>query len=131
MIGIKAMDHINMRVKSLADSVEFYRDNFGFEVREDHANEPDEPWVILGRPGVAYLCLYEHPEKEPDPDSLRINHFGFVLEDFESALEKLRSSGVKILYGGPVDWPKSRSIYIVDPSGYEIELAERFGGGLG
>jgi lactoylglutathione lyase len=33
-------------------------------------------------------------------------------------------------YGGSVQWPKSRSVYISDPNGYEIELAEIWGGGL-
>jgi hypothetical protein len=29
---------------------------------------------------------------------------------------------VQILYGGEVDWEKSKSVYMVDPNGYEIEL---------
>jgi hypothetical protein len=29
-----------------------------------------------------------------------------------------------------VAWQKSRSIYIKDPNGYEIELSEVWGGGL-
>jgi len=37
---------------------------------------------------------------------------------------------VKILYGGEVDWEKSKSVYVVDPSGYEIELSQLVGGGL-
>ena len=38
--------------------------------------------------------------------------------------------GVNILYGGAVDWGRSNSVYITDPSGWEIELTEQFGGGL-
>ena len=38
--------------------------------------------------------------------------------------------GAEILYGGVVDWETSRSVYIVDPSGYEVELAEISGGGI-
>jgi len=29
-----------------------------------------------------------------------------------------------------VDWGESRSVYIIDPNGDEIELSERQGGGL-
>ena len=130
MVGIKGIDHINMRVKNLKKSVEFYRKNFGFEVKEDHAGEAEEPWVILGLPGAVYLCLYEHPEKKQRDDALRISHFGFALEDFDQAMMELLSNGVKFLYGGPVNWPRSRSLYIEDPSGHEIELSEKFGGGL-
>lgn len=129
MIRVKSIDHINMRVKNLAQSVEFYRKNFGFEMKEDHAAD-EEPWVIVGLPGVAYLCLYEHPQKKIREDALKVSHFGFALEDFASALEALRSNGVEVLYGGAVQWPQSRSLYIKDPSGHEIELAEKVGGGL-
>lgn len=123
------MDHINMRVRNLAESVEFYRSLFGFEIKENHADDREEPWMILGRPGVAYLCLYEHPDKVRQQEALRINHFGWVLEDFEAAAEELRARGVRILYDGPVEWQHSRSLYIQDPNGYEIELSEKFGGG--
>ena len=130
MIGVKAVDHINMRVKSLDESVKFYRTVFGFEVKEDHSGEADEPWVILGLPGVAYLCLYQHPAKEVGDDGLRISHFGLVVEDLAQAQAELLKNRVKILYGGPVEWPRSHSLYILDPNGYEIELTDKFGGGL-
>ena len=131
MISVKAIDHINMRVKSLSASVEFYRNNFGFVVKEDHRDDPEEPWLILGLPGVAYLCLYEHSEKNVSDEGLRISHFGFVLSDFDEAHQSLQSNGVRLLYGGVVNWPASRSLYVQDPSGHEIELTEIFGGGLG
>lgn len=130
MIGVKAVDHINMRVKDLKESVEFYRTNFGFAIKEDHSGEAEEPWVILGLPGAAYLCLYQHPYKVMSDDHLHISHFGLVVEDLAQAQAELLKNRVKILYGGPVEWPRSRSIYIQDPSGYEIELTDTFGGGL-
>lgn len=130
MIGIKGIDHINMRVKNLNASIEFYTKLFGFEMKEDQ-RKAHEPWAIVGLANIAYLCLYEHPGKEVPFEGLTINHFGLVLSDFDDAIKKLNDNGVQILYGGPVDWPKSRSIYIKDPSGHEIELAEKVGGGLG
>jgi catechol 2,3-dioxygenase-like lactoylglutathione lyase family enzyme len=129
VIAISRIDHINMRVHNLNESMEFYRRNFGFEIKEDHASD-SEPWVIIGVPDIAYLCLYEHPGKSKPTDGLTINHFGFALNDFDRALEMLKRNGVEILYGGAVDWPRSRSLYIKDPSGHEIELAEKVGGGL-
>jgi lactoylglutathione lyase len=130
MIGIECIDHINMRVKNLEKSIEFYQTVFGFQMKEDKRSER-EPWAIIGLPDVAYLCMYEHPGKAIPQEGLTINHFGFALSDFDGAITKLKEHDVTILYGGPVDWPKSRSIYIKDPSGHEIELAEKVGGGLG
>lgn len=129
MIGISRIDHINMRVKSLTQSITFYRTNFGFQMKEDQRTD-EEPWVIIGLPGIAYLCMYEHPDKEKTDTALTISHFGFAIEDFDRAVESLEAGGVTILYGGAVDWPHSRSIYIKDPSGHEIELCEKVGGGL-
>ena len=129
MIGIKRIDHINMRVKNLAESVEFYRENFGFEMKEDESSAR-EPWVVIGLPGVAYLCMYEHPTKTKLDDGLMLMHFGFALENFDQALGTVGAQGLKVLFGGPVQWPSSRSIYIEDPNGYVIELAEKVGGGL-
>ena len=129
-LQVICLDHINMRVKDLSESIEFYRRNFGFEIKEDHQDDPDEPWAIVGLSGVAYLCMYEHPEVERPVNALTINHFGMALKDFDSALEGLRANGVEVLYDGHVNWPRSRSIYIRDPSGHEIELSEKVGGDL-
>jgi len=130
MIKVERIDHINMRVHDLAESIEFYHKHFGFVMMEDETHAR-EPWAIIGLRGIAYLCLYEHPGKAIPEEGLTINHFGLALKDFDKALAHLKKSGVPILYGGPVEWPHSRSIYIRDPSGHEIELAEKVGGGLG
>ena len=45
-------------------------------------------------------------------------------------IEKCKELGVEILYDGPIEWEQSKSVYIKDPSGYEIELGEVSGGGL-
>ena len=59
-----------------------------------------------------------------------IAHFGFNIENFEEIMETCKSLGVKVFYDGPVKFEKSRSIYIEDPNGYDIELSEVQGGGL-
>jgi hypothetical protein len=59
-----------------------------------------------------------------------IAHFGFHISNFDEVIAKCHELKVQILYGGEVDWEKSKSVYIVDPSGYEIELSEISGGGL-
>ena len=73
------------------------------------------------------LCLYEVPDMSPGGG---IAHFGFHVDNFSKVITKCKALGVPILYGGEVDWEKSRSVYILDPSGYEIELSEVSGGGL-
>ncbi len=129
MNNLKAtsIDHVNMKVKDLAQSVKFYKNLFGFEIKqEENANKLDAPSKIIGNDTIK-LCLYEVPDMSPEGG---IAHFGFNIDNFSDTIEKCKELGVQILYGGIVDWEKSKSVYIVDPSGYEIELGEISGGGL-
>jgi catechol 2,3-dioxygenase-like lactoylglutathione lyase family enzyme len=118
-----SMDHVNMTVKNLDQSVEFYKKLFGFQVKKE---QPEQDSKIIGNDNIK-LCLYEDPKMSPEGG---IAHFGFNIENFEEIIEKCNSLGVEVLYDGPVQFEKSRSVYIKDPSGYDIELSEIPGGGL-
>ena len=117
------MDHVNMTVKNLEESVEFYKNLFGFKVKKE---QPEHKSKIIGNDKVK-LCLYEDPQMSTEGG---IAHFGFNIENFDEIMEKCKSLNVKVYYDGPVQFEKSRSIYISDPSGYDIELSEFPGGGL-
>ena len=123
ILKVSSIDHINMSVKNLAQSVEFYKNLFGFEIKKE---QPEEKSKIIGNDNVK-LCLYEDSEMKPEG---AIAHFGFHVENFDEIIKICTSLGVKIYYDGPVQFEKSRSIYISDPNGYDIELSEVFGGGL-
>ena len=127
-LNAKSIDHINMNVRNLDESVTFYKNLFGFEIKkeENAPNKSDAPSKIIGNDSIK-LCLYEVPDMSPKGG---IAHFGFNIENFDDILEKCREFNVQVLYGGPIDWEKSRSIYIADPSGYELELGQIPGGGL-
>ena len=122
-----SIDHVNMKVKDLTQSIKFYKNLFGFEIKqEENTNKLDVPSKIIGNDTIK-LCLYEVHDMSPEGG---IAHFGFNIANFNQVIEKCKELGVEILYGGIVDWEKSKSIYIVDPSGYELELGEISGGGL-
>ena len=123
-----SIDHINMNVKNLEKSIAFYKNLFGFEIRkEDNSpNKLDAPSKIIGNDSIK-LCMYEQPQMSPEGG---IAHFGFHVANFDQIMEKCKELGVEVLYDGPVDFEKSRSVYIKDPSGYDIELSEIPGGGL-
>lgn len=122
-----SIDHVNMKVKNLNESVRFYHDLFGFEVKqEENPNKIDVPSKIIGNESIK-LCMYEVPDMSPEGG---IAHFGFNIENYEEVLEKCKDMKIEILYGGPIDWEKSQSVYIADPNGYELELSKVLGGGL-
>ena len=127
ILKAKMIDHINMKVKNLDESVEFYKNLFGFVIKqEENQNKIDAPSKIIGNDSIK-LCLYEVPDMSPEGG---IAHFGFNVENFDEVISKCEELEVKILYDGVINWEKSKSVYIVDPSGYEIELGEISGGGL-
>jgi len=78
-------------------------------------------------PSSSACMRFLTPDMSPEGG---IAHFGFNIANFDDVIERCKEQDVQILYGGIVDWDKSRSIYIVDPSGYELELGEVSGGGL-
>ncbi len=100
---------------------------FGFEIKQDeNPNKIDVPSKIIGNDSIK-LCMYEVSSMSPEGG---IGHFGFNIENFDDVIKKCKEFGVQILYGGKIDWEKSKSVYIVDPSGYELELGQISGGGL-
>ena len=117
------IDHVNLQVNDLEESIRFWTDLLGFEILE---SIPDQNGAIIGT-REAKLALYE----KTSPGKVEISglsHLGFHIEDFDSALADCQHRGIPILYDGVVSWPNSRSLYIQDPNGYEVELTEEWGG---
>ena len=126
MITLTRVDHINMTVKELDRSTAFYRSLFGF-IEKESGTRNGRRWAILGVPERLYLCLYETGETAASGAGLRVNHFGFHISDFDAAAAELEARGLET---ESVDYGASRSLYVSDPDGYEIELSERLGGAL-
>jgi len=124
-LKVNGIDHLNMEVINLNETVEFYNKLFGFEVIKE---QPEDNSKIIGNDKVK-LCLYE-TEDFHGYTKKGFHHFGLHVENFEDVIHKCTEMGIEIYYGGPLKWEKSSSIYIKDPNGYEIELTEVFGGGL-
>jgi len=92
-----SIDHVNMKVKNLDESVKFYTNLFGFEIKqEENPNKAEVPSKIIGNNSIK-LCLYEVPEMSPEGG---IAHFGFHIANFDEVISKCQDMGVKILYGG-------------------------------
>jgi catechol 2,3-dioxygenase-like lactoylglutathione lyase family enzyme len=125
MIQANRIDHINATVTNLNKSVEFYKDIFGLKTFEKGISN-GSPYEIIGDPQSFFLCLYQGKKREQGP----VNHLGIHIKEFDQAYQSLKDNGIKLYYGGIVNYPKSRSLYIKDPDGNNIELSESFGGDL-
>lgn len=124
MTYLKALsiDHANINVKNLEESVIFYSTLFGFELKK---KQPEQNSKIIGNDMVK-LCLYEDPDQVYTKG---INHIGFHIENFDEIVEKCKEMNICMPYG-VIEWESSRSVYIIDPNGYELEMSEIQGGGL-
>jgi catechol 2,3-dioxygenase-like lactoylglutathione lyase family enzyme len=124
-MAVKHLDHLNMSVRNLAESIDWYGRVFGFKKVEDGVIE-GSPWAIL-RGGDALLCLYEHPERgEPDAEKHGHHapaHFGLRIDDKAAWEATVVREKVPVEYGGAFKWPHSTAWYVTDPTGYEIEVA--------
>ena len=125
MQQIKHLDHLNLSVHNLQESITWYQQVFGFQYVEGGTNHGIK-WAIV-RSGEAMLCMYECPEHEsPTPhqdNTLQIHHFAFRIEDEQQWCETLHKYNIPLDYGdGVIEYPHSKSWYVADPSGYQIEV---------
>ncbi len=119
------IDHLNLDVIDLGESCKFWNELLGFEVLEEI---PEQNGKIIGVKS-ALLALYERPGMQKYEKG-GFAHVSFNIQNFNDIEERCRELGIGIKYGGAIQWPQSRSIYIEDPNGYDIELSEVWGGNL-
>ena len=127
-MNIKHLDHLNLTVANLNETIEWYRAVFGFEVVET-GNRNGTPWAII-RSGEAMLCIYEDPTRtEPsrylvdDGPRHAIYHFGLRITDREAWVATIAKHSLELEFGGEGAYPHSTSWYVTDPTGYSIEVA--------
>jgi len=131
-INARRMDHVNLSVRDLDVSAAFYSALLGIELKEQ-GNNGTTRWCILGAPDRFYVCLSEIPGADRfKPEGIHINHVGFVVDDIDETVRRIRQLGLSLEYGDKtLDWPRSRSAYVCDPNGIVIEITNKFGGALG
>jgi catechol-2,3-dioxygenase len=115
-----------MSVTDLELSLEWYSRVFGFRKVEE-GERTKRRWVIV-RSGDTMICMSERKEWKSDPDEgsrglHRIWHFGLRVRDAQAWQKTVDDLDLAVEYGGAVDYPNSKSWYITDPSGHEIEVS--------
>lgn len=120
------LDHINLTVRDLQESMDWYRDVFEYEYLEGNLRDPQEPWAIVGK-NDSMICMYENKTlqstKEAPEGVHYISHFGIRVSDRGEWEERIKKCKLEILFGGVYKYPHSVSWYLFDPSGHEIEVS--------
>lgn len=118
-MNIKKVGNVILAVKDLDKSIAFYHDIIGLPIKRQRRS-----WVDLGTSG-ALLSLH--------PASLTAQHIGssiengitigFLVGDVTSAVDELKSKGVKI-YRDVVARDAGKNAVVLDPDDYLISLFE-------
>lgn len=121
------LDHINLTVANLKDSIEWYGKIFGFELVESGTTPQGIRWGIVAF-NDSMICMTEYAgrtaaDKFEDKSVHQIYHFGIRVSDIEKWQHTIQDHKLKLYYGGQVEYPSSKSWYVHDPSGHEIEVS--------
>lgn len=128
-VGVQHLDHLNLSVADLAETARWYAQVFDFEEVERGIDDDGQPWAIL-QSGQALLCAYQRPGASFVDRFARkargehgIAHFALTLSDRVEFERRVKTLGLRFSYGdGPIRYPASTSFYLVDPTGYPIEV---------
>jgi lactoylglutathione lyase len=128
------LDHVNITVNNLEESILWYHNIFGFEKVEGGVNGFGRAWAIVACED-SMIAMHESADRRSadtngDMSVHRVYHFGLRVEDAEAWRAVVREYGLRLYYGGEVAYPHSRSWYVHDPSGHEIEVSCTGGGVL-
>jgi len=150
---IRGIDHLNIVVSDMARSLAFYTGLLEFTATKEARLEGDWIERIVGLKGVqAYAVFIVPPSGEPRIELLQylsppgatlpqnsvsntvgLRHFALRVDDIGAVVSKLRAAGVEV-WGEPTRVPggvvqfdggnRKQLIYLLDPDGVIVELAE-------
>ena len=115
------LNWITLRVHDLAASLHFYNQVLGLPI-ERRFESRGKQIAMLSMDGQAKLELIQGSEQVVKPEcgiSL-----GFEVESLEEAMNYLEKQGIPIARGPIAPNPRLSFFYILDPDGFEVQLAE-------
>ena len=118
-MNIKKVGNVILAVKDLDKSLEFYHDIIGLPIKNQRRT-----WIDLGTSG-ALLSLHPASLTAELVGSSIDNGItiGFLVGDLKSALDELKSKGVKI-FRDVVERDPGKNVIVLDPDGYLVSLFE-------
>ena len=129
-----ALQYCHITVNDLDQSLSFYRDALGLEVRND-VGSGGFRWVTLGspdQPGLEIVLSEPHAGRsQADGDALQelltkgvLPMTVFRVDDLDAAFEHVQASGAEVLQE-PIDQPWGpRDCAFRDPSGNMVRISQ-------
>lgn len=129
-----ALQYCHVTVNDPDESLTFYRDALGFEVRND-VSSGEYRWVTIGsptQPGLEIVLSEPHAGRsQADGDALQelltkgvLGQLIFRTDDVDATFETVRASGAEVLQE-PMDQPWGpRDCAFRDPSGNMVRISQ-------
>ena len=128
------IDHLGIAVKSISDSLSFYRDMLGMELAGTETVDDQGVHVALLPAGEARIELLEPVSAETPVGRFiakrgeGVHHICYEVDDLSSKLDELRSRGVRLLEGYPRRGAEGKLVAFLHPAsahGVLVELVEK------
>ncbi|HKL77741.1 MAG TPA: VOC family protein [Gammaproteobacteria bacterium] len=118
--------HTMLRVKSMDESLDFYTNKLGLELRshkELPGAEADLAFVRDPKSGHEIELTYNHDGRDYDLGDA-FGHIAFYVESVDDTFAQWRERGVSFSLEPKTMKNGTRIAFAVDPTGYKIELIE-------
>jgi catechol 2,3-dioxygenase-like lactoylglutathione lyase family enzyme len=129
-IGVKTIDHVTLVVNSLERSAAFYVDLLGMRRVERPAFGFPGLWFQAGNTQIHLILKNDKssnaglPDAPPEAGAGRVFHFAFEVPHFETAVERLKSAGIRVR-GTGLRPDGCHQLWCYDPDGHIVELFSR------
>ncbi|WNS46320.1 VOC family protein [Paenibacillus sp. MMS20-IR301] len=116
-----SMNWITLRVRDLEASLDFYHRILGLPI-ERRFESRGRQIVMLGAAGQPKIELIRGSDPDLKPEcGVSV---GFEVGSLDEAITELSNEGIPIARGPVSPNPHLRFLYILDPDGFEVQLAE-------
>ena len=128
------IDHLGIAVRSIGDSLAFYRDALGLKLSGTETVEDQGVHVALLQVGESRIELLEPVSEESTVGRFiakrgeGLHHICYEVEDLASKLNELKSLGARLLDGYPRQGAEGKLVAFLHPTsanGVLVELVEK------
>jgi methylmalonyl-CoA/ethylmalonyl-CoA epimerase len=128
------IDHLGIAVRSIQDSLAFYRDALGLKISGRETIEDQGVHVVLLQVGESRIELLEPVSGDTAVGRFiakrgeGLHHISYEVEDLASKLDELRSRGARLLDGYPRRGAEGKLVAFLHPTsanGVLVELVEK------
>ncbi|CAG9001098.1 MAG: hypothetical protein CENE_03114 [Candidatus Celerinatantimonas neptuna] len=123
------LEHVNLVVKNIPESLRFYQAVFpNWSVRDEGDSDwygKPRHWLHFGD-DYQYIAFSDHGEsdiREREGFQVGLAHFAYVTNNLDALILRLKNAGFNNILPGS-DHPHRKNIYFTDPAGFEVEFVE-------